>query len=203
MSSLTEFISVVAQSPWAFVLLAALLVVDGFFPFVPGETVVVALATLGAAGHGPSPVAVFLVATAATMVGDGIAFAIGRTVGIDRWAWMRHPRSVRALAWTAGSIERRPMLILVVAKYLPYARVAVTMTAGASDLRVRRYLTISLVASALYTGYHVIVAVTAGTLLARYPLLALAASIGFGLVTGLVTAGVRALRTRFARRSGE
>jgi len=196
MSSITELVYLVAQSPWALAILAALLIIDGFFPFVPGETTVVALATFGASGHGPAPVAVFVVATGATMVGDGIAFLIGRKIGTQRGKFSRRPKVARAIAWASARIEHRPGLILVVAKFLPFARVAVTMTAGASTLSVRRYVLCSLVAAAAYTGYHVVVATTAGALLAANPFLALGASLLFGLLVAGVIAGVRRLVSR-------
>jgi membrane protein DedA with SNARE-associated domain len=200
-STFTDLVLTLVQSPWVFAVLAVLLIIDGFFPLVPGETTVVAVATLGASGHGPAPLAVLVVAIGATVIGDAIAFWIGRTVGPSRWAWMRRPKPARALLWAASHIEGRPGLILVAAKFLPFARVAVTMTAGASALSVRRYLLMSLIAGTLYSAYHVTVATTAGTLFSSNPLLALASSLGFGLVSAGVIAGVRRLMRRRVRSS--
>ena len=201
MSAFTDLISTLALTPWALVVMVVLLVVDGFFPLVPGETSVVVLATLGASGHGPHPVMVLVAAVAATMIGDGVAFAIGRTVGPSRWRWMRRPRVARALNWAREAIRRRPALVLISAKFVPYARVAVTMTAGSGGLAIRRYLVISFAAAVLYTGYHVTVAVTVGSLFAADPLLGLAASLGFGVVVAGITEVVRRLvaRRRAAR----
>jgi membrane-associated protein len=185
-AQLTDFLTTLAGSPWAYLVLAGLLIVDGFFPFVPGETGVVTLAALGAAGHGPQVWLVFVVAVVATMIGDAIAFLIGRKVGIERWAWMRRPRVARAFAWAAAGLVRRPTVFLMIAKFVPYARVAVTMTAGAGRLPVRRYLPISLAASAFYTGYHVTVAVIAGTAFAATPLLGAAVAIVAVIVFGVI-----------------
>jgi membrane protein DedA with SNARE-associated domain len=190
MTEVTDFLTALAGSPWAYAVMAGILIIDGFFPFVPGETAVVTLTALGAAGHGPVIWIVFLVAVVATMVGDGLAFAIGRTVGIERWSWMRRPRVARAFAWAASGLVRRPTVFLMVAKFVPFARVAVTMTAGAGRLPVRRYLPISFAASTVYTGYHVLVATIAGTAFASVPLLgagvAIAAIVLFGVVFELV-----------------
>ncbi len=175
----------IAESPWALVTLGLLLVIDGFFPFVPGETYVVTLATLGVAGHGPAPWEVMAVATVATMIGDGIAFVIGRRVGIDRWAWMRRPRAAKYFSWAARGLVKHPALILIAAKFVPFVRVLVTMTAGAGGLRVRRYLPISFVASVLYTGYHVLVALIAGSVFTQSPLI----GAGLAIVTVLVLVG--------------
>nr|WP_161580411.1 VTT domain-containing protein [Subtercola vilae] len=199
MSSLPDFIYSLALSPWALVVLALLLIIDGFFPLVPGETTVVALATLGATGHGPAPLTVLLVGTAATVVGDGIAFLIGRHLGMTRWKWTRRPKVAQVLSWAAGQIANRPGPILIVAKFIPSARVAVTMTAGASGLSVRRFLPLSLLAASIYTLYHVVVATTFGTMFASKPIIGLLASLGFGAAIAAIAAIARSLRQRSLR----
>jgi membrane-associated protein len=197
---LSEAIFAVAQSPWAFVLLAALLIVDGFFPLVPGETTVIALATLGASGHGPHPAAVLGVAILATAVGDSVAFWIGRSVGTSRWRWMRHARAMRARRWAANHIERTPGRVLVGAKFLPYARVAVTMTAGGSRLPARTFVFFSVIAASVYTVFHVVIGSVTGTIFASNPVMALVTSVALGLiVAGLI--GVIAQRISRRRAS--
>lgn len=186
MTELTDFLSALAASPWAYLVMAGILIVDGFFPFVPGETGVVTLAALGASGHGPQVWLVLVVAIIATMIGDAIAFLIGRRVGVDRWAWMRRPRIARAFAWASAGLLRRPTLFLMIAKFVPFARVAVTMTAGAGGLPVRRYLPISLAASTIYTAYHVVIAVVAGHSFASMPLLGAAVAIVAVIVFGVL-----------------
>ena len=175
-----------ASSPWALLVMAGILVIDGFFPFVPGETAVVTLATLGATGHGPSPWAVLGVAVAATMAGDAIAFVIGRRLGTRRWAWMRRPRAAAAFAWASQGLLRRPALFLMAAKFVPFVRVAVTMTAGAGGLPVRSYLPISFAASTVYTAYHVLIALIAGATFAANPLLGALAGIVLVVLLGCV-----------------
>jgi membrane-associated protein len=204
-AEVTEFadlIFAVARSPWALVALVGLLVIDGFFPLVPGETMVVTLAALGASGHGPEPVMVLGVAIGATMVGDGIAFLIGRSIHPTRWVWMRGSKAQRGLKWASDRIEHNPGVILVGAKFLPFVRVAVTMTAGTSGLPVKKYLGFSLLAAMIYTGYHVAVATTAGELFATNPFLGLAASITFGVLSTAVIGGFHRLVTRRRKRSG-
>ena len=191
----TAVLTALAASPWAYVVMAGILIVDGFFPFVPGETGVVTLAALGAAGHGPDVWIVLIVAIVATMIGDAIAFTMGRTVGIRRWSWMRGPRVSRAFEWATAGLLRRPTLFLMAAKFVPFARVAVTMTAGAGRLPIRRYLPISFAASAAYTAYHVIVAVIAGSAFASMPLLGAAVAIVAVILFGVLFEFV-AMRTR-------
>lgn len=194
--TLTEIIFFLAGSPWAYLCLAALLIIDGFFPFVPGETFVGALAALAAAGKGPAVLALLAVAVAATVVGDGIAFLLGRRIGITRWSWMRRPRVSGAFAWASSGLSRHPALFFLTAKFVPVGRVAVTMTAGATGFAVRRYLPLSVIASSVYTIYHVGIGYLAGSWLSANPLLAVAASIGFVLVMGFLVDAVMSMRAR-------
>ena len=199
--NLFDVILGIAASPWSLVLLAALLVVDGFFPFVPGETVVVTLATLSGAGKGAPVWLVLLIAIIASTIGDAIAFWNGQYLGTSRWAWMRRRRVAATFRWAENGLVRRPALFLVSAKFVPVARVAVTMTAGASKLPFVRYLPIALLASGIYTTYHVTVAVFAGSLLAGNPLLAVLVAIVTVLVIGATIELIgRAVSKRTARR---
>ena len=186
MDELSHVLFTLAGSPWALVVMSGILVVDGFFPFVPGETAVVTLATFGATGHGPSPWLVFAVAVVATMVGDAIAFVLGRTIGVDRFGWMRRPRVRGAITWASTRLMKRPAVVLVIAKFIPFVRVIVTMTAGAGGLRLRRYLPISFAASTLYTGYHILVALIAGATFAATPLFGAVLAVATVLILGVV-----------------
>lgn len=197
MGLVTEWVALLAGSPFALPVMSLLLVIDGFFPFVPGETAVSALAAAGTTGHGPTPWLVFAIAVMATMVGDGIAFMIGRTLGLNRWRWMQRPRVAAAFIWAAGGLARRPAQFLIAAKFVPFARVAVTMTAAAGGLSIRRYLPVSFAASVTYTGYHVIIAVVAGTIFSGNPLLAVVIAIASVVVLGLIVEAVH--RRRQAR----
>jgi membrane-associated protein len=172
-----------AHTPWAYVVMAVILVVDGFFPFVPGETAVVTLSTVAAVGGGDRLWLVLTVAVVATMVGDAISFVVGRRIGLERWAWIRGPRMTAAFARASAGLQKRPGVYLIGAKFLPFVRVAVTMTAGASGLTVRRYLPRSFVASVIYTMYHVAVGAAAGFWFPINPILAalIAIAVVFGI----------------------
>jgi membrane-associated protein len=202
-TDVTAMLDAIAGSPWAYIVMAVILIIDGFFPFVPGETGVVTLAALGAAGHGPVVWIVLVVAVVATMIGDAIAFVIGRRIGISRWGWMRRPRVTRAFTWAAAGLLRRPVVFLMAAKFVPFARVAVTMTAGAGRLPVRRYVPISFAASTVYTSYHVIVAVFFGTTFAATPLLGAGIAILAVIVFGVLFEFVGLHRTPQARTKRE
>jgi membrane-associated protein len=176
----------IGQTPWAYLVMAGILIIDGFFPFVPGETAVVTLSALVAATGGRYLWLVLLVAVAATMVGDAISFIIGRRVGLDRWNWMRRPRVAYVTGRAAAGLQKRPGLYLIGAKFLPFVRVVVTMTAGASGLTVRRYVPRSFIASTIYTLYHVTVGAVAGFWFPVNPILAALIAIAVVFLIGFI-----------------
>jgi membrane protein DedA with SNARE-associated domain len=101
-----------------------------------------------------------------------------------------------AFARAADGLARRPGLYLVGAKFLPFVRVAVTMTAGASGLSVRRYVPRSFVASTLYTLYHVAVGAAAGFWFAVNPLVAALVAIATVFALGFLFDQIARLRRR-------
>jgi membrane-associated protein len=185
-SGVENLIVVIGHTPWAYVVMAGILIIDGFFPFVPGETAVVTLSTLVAVGGGAQLWLVLAVAVAATVAGDGIAFFIGRRVGLDRWRWQRTPRMAAITLRAAEGLARRPGLYMLGAKFVPFVRVAVTMTAGASGLPFRRYAPRSFAVSAIYTLYHVAVGAAAGFWFAVNPVVAALIAIAVVFALGIL-----------------
>lgn len=200
MDMIGHLVGIAAASPWALALMAAVLVVDGFFPFVPGEMLVVAVASAAAAG-GHHPLVVLAVAVPAALAGDLVAYHLGRRLGIERWASARHPRLARAFAHSRRRLEVSPASMLLTAKFLPFVRVAVTMTAGSTRMPLRRYVPLALAAVTLYTGFNLAVGALVGSAafgLLGNPLVGLIASLAVGLGAGLA---VDALARRLHRRA--
>ncbi|WP_344774337.1 DedA family protein [Gryllotalpicola kribbensis] len=202
MDTVGHLVTLAAASPWALALVALALVIDGFFPFVPGETLVVATAAAAAAGGG-SPWLVLAVAAPAALAGDLIAYHLGRRLGIERWVTPKRPRLARAFGSAQRRLELNPASILLTAKFLPFVRVAVSMTAGAGRMPMRRYFPLAVASVTLYTGFHVALGAVVGSAafaLLGNPLIALAVSIAVGFAAGvLIDLAMRVVRARFRR----
>lgn len=197
MDALNGLVLAWAGSPLVLIAVLVLVLVDGFFPPVPSESVVVALAAIGFATGAPSPWAVLLAAGLGSFLGDNLAFALGRRIPLDRWRWLRGPRASRLLARTRTSLERRSASVILTARFVPVGRVLVNMLAGANGLPRRRFLKLSAVSGLAWAAYSVLIGVVAGSWLHDQPLLgaiaAMALAFGFGL-------GVDALARALSRR---
>ena len=97
-----------AGSPWVLVVLYLFATVDGFFPPIPSESLVIALASLSVAPGGrPALLPVILVAAAGAFTGDQIAYTIGGRVDVRRLRIFRSPRAQAALDWAQRALTER------------------------------------------------------------------------------------------------
>lgn len=195
MDALTQIIVAGASSPFVLLALFVLVAIDGFFPPVPSETLVVALASIGFATGAPDPWLVLLVAAAGSFVGDNIAFTIGRRLGLDRFRFTRGPRAAKLLGRVQGSLLKRPASLILTARFVPIGRVAVNVLAGSSAFPRRRFVILSGISAVAWAVYSVVIGVLAGAWLHDQPLLGAVVAASGALVIGLLVDRI-ARRTR-------
>jgi len=199
----TDLVLGAVASPWVYVLLLALVVIDGFFPPVPSETSIVAVAAIGVSSGTPNAWLVILVATVGAAIGDNISYAVGRRVGSHRFAWMRGPRVSAAIDRAAHGLKHRATILILTARYVPVGRVAVNMTAGATQFPWRTFWPLTLVGGACWALYSVAVGLMAGHWARQQPLLAALIGIVIAVVLGIVLDQViSAVHRRRAGRRG-
>lgn len=193
--TLNELILLAAASPWLPLVMFAAAMLDGFFPPVPSETVLVAAAAVAATtGSVPTILLLCVVAAAGAMIGDNLAYALGRVIGTRRFAWMRRPRVVVVLERARVGLERRGAPLILGARYIPVGRVAVNMTAGALRYPWRRFVPLSLLAAVTWAAYCAGIGVIAGHWLEGQPLLSAALGTAVALVLGLIVDRIAASR---------
>lgn len=155
MQAINDFILAAAGQPWVLLLVLACCVIDGFFPPIPSESVVVGLAAVAATADIPNPYVLMLVAALGAFTGDNIAYLIGRRVGTTRWSWMRGPRMQSAFRWAGGELRKRPASLILVARFVPIGRVAVNLTAGVTHYHHLRFVGLTCLSALMWAGYSV------------------------------------------------
>jgi membrane-associated protein len=203
MELLNDFLLTAVSSPWVYLVVFAIVVIDGFFPPVPSESIVVVAAAIGVSTGAPNPVVIVVLAAVGAAVGDNIAYGLGRRIGVDRFRWMRRPRAAATIEKARLGIARRPASVLLVARYIPGGRVAVNMTAGAVRFPYRRFWPLTVLAGACWAVYSVLIGVLAGHWVKDQPLVGAAIGVGIALALGVVIDRVTtvAARRRLARSS--
>lgn len=186
MQAINDFILAGASQPWVLLLVLACCIIDGFFPPVPSESVVVGLAAVSASAGEPHAGLLMLVAAVGAFVGDNIAYLIGRKVGTRRWHWMRGPRMQAAFRWAGGELRKRPASLILVARFIPIGRVAVNLTAGATRYSRLRFVVLTLVSAVLWAAYSVSIGLFFGNWFKDNHLLAAVIAIICAVALGIV-----------------
>jgi membrane-associated protein len=199
MNAVEEFVLGLAGSPWILLAVYLLATIDGFFPPVPSESVVIAVAVLAMTGDGPSMWFLVLAAAAGAYTGDIIAYTIGTKLPLDRMRLFRGRRGQRALAWARRALAARGTVFILSARFVPIGRVAVNMTAGAVGYSKRRFLVVAGIAALVWGAYSTLLGMGAGVFLHEHPLVAVAVGVVGGVLLGfLVDAVLQRLHRRFA-----
>jgi membrane-associated protein len=190
--SLTEFVS---GSPWTYVFLFAVAAADVLFPVVPSETSVITAGVLAASGD-LILVLVVVAPACGAILGDNVSYTIGRFAG--RWARRRLFAGTRQkrLEWAERGLEVRGPYLIVVGRFVPGGRTAVTLAAGILCMRWRRFVVFDVLAGFAWATYAALVGYFGGKAFEEEPWkgLVLAFVIAFGVVVAVET--VRWYRAR-------
>jgi membrane-associated protein len=189
----------VSDAWWSYFVIFGVAVVDAFFPLVPSETVVIIGGNLSASDDLVLPL-VILAAAAGAIVGDNISFGIGTLVGertVKRW--FRSEKAHKRLEWAERTLDERGAYIIIVARFIPGGRTAVTFSAGyLPTFPWRRFIVYDVVAGLLWASYAALLGYFGGKTFEDNPVVGLAIALGIALSAGLVVEAIRHLRQRRA-----
>jgi membrane-associated protein len=196
--AITNLVDSAMGSPWLYLALCAFAALDAFFPLVPSESLVISAGVYAAAGE-PNLAGVIAVAALGAFIGDHISYTIGRTAG------RRVLEGTRAGTRRAALIERGGKLLadrggtfLIVCRYIPGARTAVTLSAGALRYPLRSFSFFDGIAAVSWGTYSALVGYIGGTAFEDSPFMGLALGLGIALTVTLVVELVRHRRRRAA-----
>ncbi|WP_407318949.1 DedA family protein [Isoptericola halotolerans] len=176
----------IAASLWIYPAMFASAFIDGFFPPVPSESVLVTLVISAQATGVPWLWLIIPIAAVGAWLGDQTAYLLGRRFGTERLLSMRSARGRKTVSWARRALARRGAVFIIAARYIPVGRVAVNMTAGALGYPQRRFMAFSGVAAVLWAGYSTLIGIAAAEVLGHDPLLAMVVGVVGGGLLGLV-----------------
>ncbi len=182
--------------PWALVLMSALVLGDAFLVVVPGEVAVTALGALALSTGTPPLWSVILCAGLAAASGDLLCYAIGRRVGLERWRWMRAARVRTALGWARQRLDSGTALVLFTARFVPFARLAVNLVAGATRIPFARYLGLVLLAALGWAIYQAAIGALVAAIVPGGPVVAIVVSVVIAVGLGSLIDLLLRRRTR-------
>ncbi|SEG53441.1 membrane protein DedA, SNARE-associated domain [Nonomuraea solani] len=188
--AILDLVEQVMSSPWLYVALFGLALLDGFFPVVPAETSVITAAVFAASGE-TNLALIIVVAALGAFAGDHISYLIGKKSA-------GRLRDKKAFVWARGALEERGGLVLVVARYIPGGRTATTLTMGAVRYPLRSFTFFDAIAASSWAVYSALIGFFGGMAFENDPIKGLLLGLGIALSVTAVVEIVRWVRKRRA-----
>jgi membrane-associated protein len=190
--SLTEHVS---GSPWTYAFLFAIAALDVIIPLVPSETSVILAGVLASTGD-LNLILVILSAAAGAVTGDNISYWIGRKVGhriVDRFFKGERRKQVD---WAHRQVEQRGGYLIVIGRFIPGGRTAVTLSCGMLEMRWRRFIAFDVAAGLVWGTYAALLGYVGGTTFEEDPLKGFLLAFAVALLVAGVIEAVRWYRRR-------
>jgi membrane protein DedA with SNARE-associated domain len=183
--TINTYIISFAGSPWVLLVVFVVAVIDGFFPPIPSETLVVGAASVFSSTHQWYLAAVLaVVAALGAMCGDLVAYTLGRKFNAGQWKFFSRGKGAKAFTWAERTFARGGGPLVIVARYIPVGRVAVNLTAGSIRFPLKRFLIFDGVAALTWGIYSTAVGYAAGQVVGENPLLGVVVGILFAVSLG-------------------
>ncbi len=158
---------------------------DGIFPILPGETSIIAGAVFAAAGD-LALWAVIIAGALGAVVGDSIAYWIGRAGGpwirrvLVRMAGERRTRTAE------GMVRRQGPALVFTGRFLPGIRIGINIACGAGRMPYARFLAFDAGGALIWSLQAALIGYFAGQAFAEQVWVALAVAIGVAILVGFV-----------------
>jgi membrane protein DedA with SNARE-associated domain len=187
----THFTHLVANaSGWAYAIVFLLALLDAVLPVVPSETAVITAGVVAAGGDLFLPLVIVL-AAAGAFLGDNTAYWIGRRFGT--WVvetFFSGEKSKKRIDWAERQIEERGGVLIVVGRFIPGGRTAITLSCGLLRYSWPRFLALDALAASIWAVYAALLGYFGGRAFEHeaWKGLVLALAIGFAMA-GAIEAG--------------
>jgi membrane-associated protein len=175
---------------------------DAVFPVLPSETAVIALGVATAGSTDPRIALLVVFVALGAFLGDNLSYLIGRRFG--PWAERRFfssARGARQRAWAERSLDRFGMPLIIVCRFIPGGRTAITLICGIVGYPRRRFVAATAVAAVIWAVYSFFLGRLGGRAFEDRPWAGLLLSLGISVVISALVEVVRRIRQYRRRRA--
>ncbi|HTS98547.1 MAG TPA: DedA family protein [Streptosporangiaceae bacterium] len=169
---------------------------DAVFPVLPSETAVIALGVATAGSTDPRIALLVACAAAGAFLGDNLCYLLGRRFGprVER-RFFASQKGARRRRWAEHSLDRFGMPLIIVCRFIPGGRTAVTLSCGLVGYSRRRFVAATAVAATIWALYAFFIGRLGGKAFEDRPWAGFLVAFGITLVvTGLVVLVRRIVR---------
>jgi len=175
---------------------------DAIIPILPSETAVIALGVATAGSTDPRIALLVACAAAGAFLGDNLCYLLGRRFGpaVQR-RFFSTEKGQRTHAWAERSLDRFGTQLIVVCRFIPGGRTAVTLTCGLTGYPRRRFVPATAVAAIIWALYAFFIGRLGGRAFENDPWIGLVIAFGATIVvSAVIEFGRRIARWQKSRR---
>lgn len=151
---------VVDYGAWVYGILFAIIFAETGLvvtPFLPGDSLLFACGALAAMGKMNAPL-LFVLLTAAAILGDAVNYSVGRWFGVKLFTH-QNPRSFKAKVFNKKHLDKAHAFYekhggkaIILARFVPIARTFVPFVAGAAKMTYRQFAIFNIVGALAWVG---------------------------------------------------
>lgn len=153
MSQAFDWLKDFSSSPWFYLIIFVIAVLDSVLPIVPSETLVIIGGVSAGLGSLWVPFVIICAATGA-FIGDNLSYSLGREA--SDWVMRRQNRtekSARRMAAVVEQLHERGGLLLITARFIPGGRTALTLSCGVTRQPRRWFMGWAAIAAIIWGHY--------------------------------------------------
>jgi membrane-associated protein len=149
-----QFTQLVSEaSGWAYGIVFLFAFLDVLVPVVPSEASVITAGVVAAAGGLYLPL-IIVAAACGAFLGDNTAYLVGRRFGTRATKrFLRGGKAQKTLDWAELQLTQRGGELILVARFIPGGRTAVTLAAGTLAFPWRRFAVFDAIAALIWALY--------------------------------------------------
>jgi membrane-associated protein len=150
----SAFTSLQVGSLISYVAAVVLPALDAVIPVLPSETVIIALGVATAGSADPRIALLVLCAAAGAFLGDNLSYFIGSRFGpFAERRFFSTGKGAQRRAWAERSLRRFGVPLIIVCRFIPGGRTAVTLSCGLIGYPRRRFVPATAAAGLIWAFY--------------------------------------------------
>jgi membrane-associated protein len=199
---MSAFDSLQVDSVLSYLIAFVIPALDAIFPALPGESAIIALGLATAGSADPRIALLIGCAAAGAFIGDNLSYLLGRRFGpaVER-RFFTTPKGMKARAWAERSLDKYGTQLIVVCRFIPGGRTAVTLTCGITGYPRRRFVAATAVAAVIWALYAFFIGRVGGQAFEDNPWAGLVIAFGASIAISALIEVIRRLWGRRRRRA--
>jgi membrane-associated protein len=197
----TVLASLQVDSIWSYAIAVVVPALDAIFPVLPSETAIIALGVATAGSTDPRIAVLVACSAIGAFAGDNLCYLLGRRFGprVER-RFFGGEKGARRRAWAERSLERFGMPLIIICRFVPGGRTAVTLCCGLIGYQRRRFVIATAAAGALWASYAFFIGRLGGRAFEDKPWAGLLVAFGITVAVSGIVELIRRIRSRSRRR---